>query len=159
MRLNRKSRDQGTERSSVFCTKHPRPGKELAEEMALQFSRALRRLATVPLYRSSAQGTRLASTKPDPGVQLFSLRCLTILISPSFFRAEDTIPGDMEQATGLERKELEALMQGKEVIPINAHLGTALLTGVCFHAGSVQHVRSVWTQRDSGEANHCPVDV
>lgn len=27
----------------------------------------------------------------------------------------------MEQATGLEKKELEALMQGKEVILINAH--------------------------------------
>ena len=35
--------------------------------------------------------------------------------------AEEMIPGDMEQATGLERKELEALMQGKEVILISAH--------------------------------------
>ena len=32
----------------------------------------------------------------------------------SFF-AEDMIPGDMEQATGLEKKELDALMEGKEV--------------------------------------------
>ena len=32
----------------------------------------------------------------------------------------------MEQATGLERKELEALMQGKEVILIDAHLETAV---------------------------------
>ena len=36
--------------------------------MALQFTRAFRRLATVPLYRTSTQGVRLASTKPkDPG--------------------------------------------------------------------------------------------
>ena len=34
---------------------------------------------------------------------------------------ENTIASDMEQATGLERKELEALMQGKEVSPIDAH--------------------------------------
>ena len=45
-------------------------------------------------------------------------------ISP---RTEDTIATDMEQATGLERKELEALMQGKEVIPINAHLETVAI--------------------------------
>ena len=32
----------------------------------------------------------------------------------SFF-AEDMIPGDVEQATGLEKKELDALMEGKEV--------------------------------------------
>ena len=42
-------------------------------------------------------------------------------------RTEDTIATDMEQATGLERKELEALMQGKEVIPINAHLETVAI--------------------------------
>ena len=31
--------------------------------------------------------------------------------------AEETIATDMEQATGLERKELEALMDGREVCP------------------------------------------
>ena len=45
--------------------------------------------------------------------------------------AENSIPGDMEQATGLEKKELEALMQGKEVTPINAHLAKTIQLRVC----------------------------
>ena len=32
----------------------------------------------------------------------------------------------MEQATGLEKKELDALMQRKEVIPINARLHSSV---------------------------------
>ena len=48
--------------------------------------------------------------------------------------AENSIPGDMEQATGLEKKELEALMQGKEVIPINAHLTKTSPLHVCMCA-------------------------
>ena len=38
--------------------------------------------------------------------------------------ADETIPNDAEQATGLEKKELDALLEGKEVILINAHLVT-----------------------------------
>ena len=41
---------------------------------------------------------------------------------------ENTIASDMEQATGLERKELEALMQGKEVIPIDAHYAPVVIS-------------------------------
>ena len=37
--------------------------------MALQFSRALRRLATVPLYRSTAHGARLATTQASEGLK------------------------------------------------------------------------------------------
>ena len=41
---------------------------------------------------------------------------LLFVLFPSFPpNTEDTIATDMEQATGLERKELEALMEGKEV--------------------------------------------
>ena len=83
--------------------------------MALQFTRALRRLATVPLYRTSAvHGSRFATTKPADGK--INRSKILLFETTVYLFSDDTIPGDMEQATGLERKELEALMDGKEVI-------------------------------------------
>ena len=122
--------------------------------MALQFSRALRRLATVPLYRST-QASRFATTKADEGLDKpFSYAAGDLFF---FCFTEETIATDMEQATGLERKELEALVQGKEVILNNAHLETT--RWVLSPAGSVQHVGAVWTAGHSRQADSCAVHV
>ena len=87
--------------------------------MSLQLTRALRRLVTVPLYRSSVQGVRYATTSPKQDGErekpiLQDVVIYVVEVRVSFF-AEDMIPGDVEQATGLEKKELDALMEGKEV--------------------------------------------
>ena len=87
--------------------------------MSLQLTCALRRLVTVPLYRSSVQGVRYATASPkqdgerEKPILQDVVECV-VRVRVSFF-AEDMIPGDMEQATGLEKKELDALIEGKEV--------------------------------------------
>lgn len=47
--------------------------------MALQFTRALRRLATVPLYRSSVQGVRYATASPKTDGEAVSREAQTLL--------------------------------------------------------------------------------
>ena len=61
------------------------------------------------------QGVRYATTSPkQDGEREKPIVPDVVEVRVSFF-AEDMIPGDMEQATGLEKKELDALMKGKEV--------------------------------------------
>ena len=65
------------------------------------------------------QGVRYATTSPKHDGErekpiLQDVVGCVVEVRVSFF-AEDMIPGDMEQATGLEKEELDALMEGKEV--------------------------------------------
>lgn len=85
--------------------------------MAVYLTRGLRRLVTLPFIRRSAPALYYASGATASGMTVALLYvCIKMnLLEGMFFPPEGTIPTDVEQATGLEKKEIDALMAGVEV--------------------------------------------